>query len=275
MPTFETPQPITARLSTAGARVRVTASERPDTVVTVEPVNRANQSHVKVAEKTKVNFADGKLSVETVKAGDKSGSVAITVGLPAGSRLVLSSAFSETRADGVFGNCQVEVASGQIQLDRVAALRGTLAAGRVSIGHVAGSVEIDGVSAGVRIDEVEGPVRYHGTSGGVWIGRARSDVDLKAASGGSFDIDVAEGSVTAEAATCPIRIGRITHGHADLRNAAGGIQVGIAEGTAADVDANSTKGPVRNSVPAQDNADTTVKVYARARLDDIVIHPAA
>jgi hypothetical protein len=50
--------------------------------------------------------------------------------------------------------------------------------------------------------------------------------------------------------TCPIRIGRITHGQADLRNAAGGIQAGIAEGTAVVMDAHT-------------------------RLDDVVIQPAA
>ncbi|QUQ64383.1 DUF4097 family beta strand repeat-containing protein [Kutzneria sp. CA-103260] len=275
MPTFETPKPITATLSTAGARVRIAAGERADTVVLVEPVNAGSKTDVKVAEKTAVDFSDGQLSVKTIKAGDRNGSVAITVELPVGSRLVLHTAWSDVQADGVFGDCELEVASGQIQLDHVAALHGTLAAGSVSIGHVAGTVEIDGVSAGLRISEVEGLVRYHGTSGRVWIGHAVSDVDLRAASGGSFDIDVAEGSVTAEAATCPIRIGRMTRGHAELRNAAGGIQVGISEGTAAVVDANSTKGTVRNSLPSRDNADNTVKVHARTRLDDVVIHPAA
>jgi chorismate synthase len=66
----------------------------------------------------------------------------------------------------------------------------------------------------------------------------------------------------------------MTRGLADLTNASGGIEVGISDGTAASVDANSTKGAVRNSVPVQE-ADPQVKVYARTRLDDIVIHRAA
>src|SRR6516164_1740724 len=49
----------------AGARVRVTASDRTDTVVLVEPINEASRSDVKVANKTKVEFADGQLSVKT------------------------------------------------------------------------------------------------------------------------------------------------------------------------------------------------------------------
>ncbi|KAA2262682.1 hypothetical protein F0L68_12360 [Solihabitans fulvus] len=277
MPTFATPGPITARLITGGAQVRVTASERSDTVVLVEPINSASKSDVKVAEHTKVDFSAGELSVKTNKAGDRNGSVAITVELPAGSRLVLSTAWTEVRANGPLGDCELDMASGQVRLDRVAALRANLVSGAVEIGHVAGTATVEGVSAGVRIGEVEGVVRYAGSTGRVWIGHARSDVDFGSA-GGSFDIDRADGSVIAKAANCPIRVGRMTRGQAELINASGGIEVGISEGTAAWVDAKSTKGSVRSSLSAQDNPDefdNQVKIHARTRLDDIVIRRAA
>ena len=44
MPTFATPGPITAAVQVAGAQVRVTASDRTDTVVLVEPINGAPSS---------------------------------------------------------------------------------------------------------------------------------------------------------------------------------------------------------------------------------------
>nr|CTQ98428.1 hypothetical protein [Kibdelosporangium sp. MJ126-NF4] len=276
MPTFATPEPITAKLNVGGARVRITASERSDTVVRVEPIDSASKSDVKVAEKTKVDFSGGELSVETIKAGDKNGSVAIVVELPVGSRLALHTAWSDVRADGPLGDCELHVGSGQIQLDRVATLHANLAAGSVEIGHIAGTATIEGSAGGVRIGEVMGVVRYQGATGKVWIGHAMSDVDLNGASG-SFDIDRADGSVVAKAANCPIRVGRLTRGQAELLNASGGIEVGISEGTAAWVDAKSTKGSVRSSLSAQDNPDefdNRVKVYARTRLDDIVIHRA-
>jgi hypothetical protein len=56
-----------------------------------------------------------------------------------------------------------------------------------------------------------------------------------------------------------------------------GIDVGISEGIDALVDAESTKGEVRSSLPALDNpggSGSQVRVYARTRRDDIVIHPA-
>ncbi|WP_181777407.1 DUF4097 family beta strand repeat-containing protein [Amycolatopsis pittospori] len=276
MTTFATPNPITATLTTAGAWVRVTATERTDTVVRVEPIDSTNKSDVKVAEKTEVDFANGRLSIKTTKAGDKNGSVAITIELPAGSDLVLDSAWSDVHADGPLGQCELGLVSGRVRLGNIAALRGSLAAGSVVIENVSGVVDIEGGAAEVRIREVEGTVRYAGSAGHVWIGRARSDLDLSNA-GGSFDIDRAEAGVIAKAANCPIRVGRLTRGQAELMNASGGIRVGISEGTFAGVDAKSTKGSVRSSLPAQDDAVRSgdqVKVYARTRLDDIVIHRA-
>lgn len=275
MPAFATPEPITTTLTTGGARVRIAASERSDTVVLVEPVNSANRSHVKVAENTKVEYAAGELSIETIKAGDKNGSVAITIELPVGSKLVLNTAWSDVYAEGLLGDCELNLASGKVQLDQIAALRGNLSTGDVAIDHIAGTVDLESSAAAMRFGEVEGLVNYKGANGKLWIGHALSDVDFSNA-GGSFDIDRADANVTAKAAACPIRIGRLTSGEAHLTNASGGIEIGISDNTTAWVDADSTKGTVRNTLPTQ-NAPTNndLKVYARTRRDNIVIHPVA
>ncbi|WP_086844106.1 DUF4097 family beta strand repeat-containing protein [Amycolatopsis kentuckyensis] len=271
MHTFVTPEPITATMTTAGARVRVTASERTDTVVRVEPVDHASKSDVQVAERTEVGFTDGALSIKTTRSGAKTGSVAITIELPAGSGLVVNTAWTDVHADGPLGDCELNLASGQVRLDRVAGLRANLAAGAVEIGHVAGSAGIEGGAAGLRIGEVEGAFKYEGSTGRVRIGHARSDVEFGTASG-SFDVERADGDVVASAGNCPLRIGRLTGGRAELTNASGGIDVGVGEGLAASVDAESTKGAVRNSLPA--NPGGHVKIRARTRLGDIVVHPA-
>ena len=61
------------------------------------------------------------LTVKTTVSGDENGSVAITVELPAGSRLVLSTARTNVRAEGPLGDCRLDVASGRVQLDHIAA----------------------------------------------------------------------------------------------------------------------------------------------------------
>src|ERR1700754_4019401 len=99
MRSFATPGPIAATVEVAGAHVRVTASDRTDTVVTVEPIDVGSRKNVKVAEKTKVDFAGGQLSVKTTASGDKDGSVAITIDLPVGSSLAAYLAHSRVEAD--------------------------------------------------------------------------------------------------------------------------------------------------------------------------------
>src|SRR5438132_4156830 len=71
MPAFDTPGPIAATVVVAGARVRVTTSDRTDAVVLVEPIDKASQSDVKVANKTRVDFASGQLSVKRPSPGTR------------------------------------------------------------------------------------------------------------------------------------------------------------------------------------------------------------
>jgi Putative adhesin len=277
MPTFATPGPIAAIVQVAGARVRVIASDRTDTVVLVEPIDEANPSDVKVANKTRVDFAGGQLSVKTTVPGDKNGSAAITIDLPAGSSLVAYLAHSGVQADGPFSECELHVASGRVQLDRIDALQANIAAGEAAVGHIAGRANIEGGAFAMRIGEVKGSVRLMSSAGQVWIGHAWAGLDLGSGSGG-FDIDRADDSVTAKTGDGAIRIGRLTRGQAELLNRSGNIEIGIGTDTAARVDANSERGSVRNSVPSQQGpgtSDDKVTVHARTRYGDIIIQRAA
>jgi hypothetical protein len=277
MPAFDTPGPIAAIVVVAGAQVRVTASDRTDTVVLVEPIDKASQSDLKVAGKTKVDFAGGQLSVKTTASGNKNGSVAITIDLPAGSCLVAYLAHSSVHADGSFGECELHLASGRVQLDRISALQANIAAGEVTIGHIAERANIDGAAFAMRISEVGDTVKLSSWGGQTWIGHASADLDLSSGHGG-FDIDRADGSVTAKTGDGAIRIGRLTRGQAELLNRSGNIEVGISEGTAATVDANSKRGSVRNSVPSPDDPDVSaskVGIHARTRYGDIIIQRAS
>lgn len=277
MPTFATPGPIAATVEVAGAQVRVTASDRTDTVVLVEPINQASRTDVKVAEKTKVDFAGGQLSVKTTASGDKTGSVAITIDLPTGSSLAAYLAHSDVHADGSFGECQLHLASGRVQLDRINALQANIASGEVAIDHIAGRADIEGGAFAMRIGEVKGTVGISNSGGQAWIGHALADLELGSASC-DFDIDRADGSVTATTASGAIRIGRMTHGQAKLMNGSGNIEVGISEGAAASIDVNSERGAVHNFVsshPEPGASDDKVSIHARTRHGDITIQRAA
>ena len=202
MPAFDTPGPIAATVVVAGAQVRVTASDRTDTVVLVEPIDKSSQSDVKVASKTKVDFAGGQLSVKTTVPGDKNGSVVITIDLPAGSSLVAYLAHSNVQADGSFGECELHVASGQVQLDRISALQANIAAGEVTTGHIAERANVDGAAFAMRVSEVGDTVKLSSSGGQIWIGHAAADLDLSSGHGG-FDIDAPTAASPPQQATAP------------------------------------------------------------------------
>lgn len=274
MPVFITPGPIAAILEVAGAQVRVIASDRTDTTVRVEPVNAANRKDVKVAGQTEVGFAAGQLTVKTMVPGDKNGSVAITVELPSGSSLAAHLAFSAVHADGPLGDCELQMASGRVQLDRTGALRASISAGEVQIGHIARRADIDGATFTARIGEVRGPAVIASSGGRARIGHAAADLALTSGSG-SLDVDRADGGVTVTTGSGAIRIGRMTHGQAKLINGSGNIEVGISAGAAAHLDVNSERGAVHNTAGTADAPDAEVTVHARTRHGDIVIQRAA
>jgi hypothetical protein len=91
-----------------------------------------------VAERTKVEFSGGRLTVKTTVPGSKNGSVAISIDLPAGSSLAASVANSSLHADGPLGKFELHMASGRVQLDRIGALQADIAAGEVAVGRIAG-----------------------------------------------------------------------------------------------------------------------------------------
>jgi Putative adhesin len=274
---YETEGPITAIVEAGGAQVRVTASDRTDTVVQVDPIDAASRKDVKVAENTEVEFAGGRLSVKTITAGDKRGSVAITIDLPAGSGLAAHLWHSTVHANGVLGASELHMASGQVQLDRVDALTASIASGDVSVGRIARRAAIEGAAFTMRIGEVEGTVGLSNSGGQTWIGHAAADLDLESATS-DFDIDRADRNVTARTASGAIRIGRMTNGRAKLTNGLGDIEVGISDGVAASIDVKSERGAVHDLVSAQGNSDPSghkVMVHARTRRGDITVKRTA
>lgn len=277
MHTFTTPGPITATVEVAGAQVRITAGERTDTVVLVEPIDIARRKDVKVADRTEVHFADGQLSVKTKTAGDKKGSVAIMIDLPIGSSVAAYLAYSHLHAEGSLGASELHMASGRAELDSIDALKANIASGDVTIGRIGGRTDIDGAAFTMRIGEVEGTAGLLNSGGQVWIGRAAGDVGLRSGSC-DFDIDRADGSVTAQTGSGAIRIGRMTNGRARLMNGSGNIEVGIAEGAAASIDANSERGAVHDNVSSPGESrpsESKVSIHARTRHGDITVQRVA
>jgi DUF4097 and DUF4098 domain-containing protein YvlB len=176
MQKFDTPTPISAVLDIPAGRVQFIAADRADTTVEVLPANASKGRDVKMAEQTKVEYADGVLRIETSAKNQylgPSGSIEVTVQLPAGSRVEAKAASAEFRAVGRLGDVAFEGAYGQIKLDEAASVRLTAIDGDVEVGRLGGPAEISTARGDIRIAEaVRGTVVLRTQSGDISVGAA-------------------------------------------------------------------------------------------------------
>ena len=86
MPTFQTPEPIAVRIEAGAGWVRLFATDRADTVVTVRPRDESNSSDIWAAEHTRVDFHEGTLIVSGTKrvlSFFRGGATDLEIALPA------------------------------------------------------------------------------------------------------------------------------------------------------------------------------------------------
>ncbi|MFD0883816.1 DUF4097 family beta strand repeat-containing protein [Streptosporangium algeriense] len=177
MKTFDTSAPITAVLDVPAGRVQLIAADRADTTVEVLPTDPSKSRDVKAAEQTRVEYGDGVLRVKAPEGKNQllgsSGSIEVTVRMPAGSHVQAKVASAEFRGVGRLGDVTFEGAHGPVDVDEAASARVTTAAGDVSIGRLNGPAEINVSKGDIRIAEaVRGTVVLRTESGEVSVGAA-------------------------------------------------------------------------------------------------------
>ncbi|HEX6359162.1 DUF4097 family beta strand repeat-containing protein [Actinophytocola sp.] len=194
MQKFDTPAPISAVLDIPAGRVQFIAADRADTVVEVLPANASKSRDVKAAEQTTVEYVDGVLRIHTRAAKNQyfgpSGSLEVTVQLPAGSSVEAKTACSELRGVGRLGDVAFEGAYRQIKIDEAASVRLTAVDGDVEVGRLDGPAEISTARGDIRITEaVRGKVVLRTQSGGI-------SVDAAAGVSASLDAGTSYGRIS-------------------------------------------------------------------------------
>ncbi|MGW1026222.1 DUF4097 family beta strand repeat-containing protein [Streptomyces sp. NPDC002577] len=177
MQKFDTSAPVTAVLDIPAGRIQFIAADRTDTTVEVLPSDAAKSRDVKAAEQIEVAYSDGVLRIEAPEAKNRilgnSGSVEVTVQLPAGSRIEAKAAAAELRGVGRLGDVAFEGAYRQIKIDEAASVRLTAIDGDVEVGRLGGPTEISTARGDIRIAEaVRGTVVLRTQSGDISVGAA-------------------------------------------------------------------------------------------------------
>ncbi len=242
MPTFATPDPITARVEASSGSIRLIATERSDTIVEVRPRDESRTADVRSAEQARIYYANGKLAVAPAKfgfLGYRMGAVDVVIELPSHSRVHVAVASADVHADGEFADFHFDSASGRLEVQ-----------------SISGTAKIATASSDAAIAELDGDAKFQAASGSLSLDRLRGNVNSQTASG----------SVSVAAAVC---------GAVVAHTSSGDVEVGIPEGTAAQLDIMTGSGTVTNRLQPSDGPehdDKTVILQVRTGSGDVDIH---
>jgi DUF4097 and DUF4098 domain-containing protein YvlB len=278
MPVFATPEPIYVTIELSMGDARIIASDRTDTVIEVRPRDDSKPSDIRAAEQTQVEYSSGRLLVKSRQRNfiGRGSPVDVTIELPTGSHVQGDSGMGEFGCEGHLGECRFKTGMGNIRLDHTGALHLKTGMGNIAVDRALGDADVTTGSGDVRIGQIEGAAVIKNSNGDTVVGEVTGDLRVKSANG-RISVDRAHASVMAKTANGNIRIGEVVNGAIVLATAAGELEVGIREGTAAWLDVSSQYGRVRNSLDETDSpeqSETKVEIRARTSYGDIKIQRA-
>ena len=280
MPTFDTPDAISVTLEIGVGDIRITASDRSDTVVEVRPSNAASKGDVELAEQTRVELAAGRLQIRAPRGwryyspwGGQD-SIDVEIVLPAGSHVSADAGMGPIHALGRLRECRCRTGFGDIAVEHATAVHLRTGGGDISVDRAEGFAEVSTGTGTVRIGAADGGATVKNSNGATWVGVAGADLRVKAANG-AIDVDRALASVDARSAYGALRLAEVARGRVVAETAAGRVEIGVREGVAAYLDLDTRYGALRNDldIAAGPEPDAeTVEVRARTGYGDIVIH---
>jgi Putative adhesin len=280
MPSFDTPEPIVANIEPGVGNVHVIATDRLDTVVDVQPTDPSDDSDVKAAQQTTVEYSAGTLTVKGPKVNmfdwsNKTRSIEVTVELPAGSRLFGTTGVGDFRAQGRLGAVRYKSGTGHFSLEHTGELTLNTATGNIVIDRVEGKADINTSSGRVQISEITGTGVVKNSNGATTIGAVAGSLRVRSANG-DITVEHPADAVDAKTANGAVRVLEAVRGSHTLETSMGNIEIGIREGTAAWLDVNTRFGRVVNEMTEQSTPDgsttDTAEVRAQTSFGDITIH---
>lgn len=279
MPIFTTPEPISATIELSVGDVQIIASDRTDTVVEVRPSDESDESDVDAAQKTRVEYANGTLTIRGPKArmldfSKKTRSVDVLIELPTGSHVHADLSVADLRGAGTLGQCRLKTSVGHFHLDGTGPLRLDTTGGDITVETVAGSAEVSTSTGRVHIGEIDGSAVIKNSNGNTDIGTVTGELRVRSANG-DISIDRADAMVDAKTSNGTIRIGQVTRDTVTLHTSTGHLEIGVAAGTAAWLDLNTSYGRVDNRLEglgqAPKESEQSVEVRAHTSFGDITV----
>lgn len=258
--------------------MRLVASDRADTVVEVRPSDASDDSDVQAAQQTRVEYADGTLTVRGPRSrvfdfSKKTRSVAVVVELPTGSAVHGDVTAGDVHSTGVLGECRFKASVGHARLGRTGPLR-LNTTGHITVEGIAGDADVSNGSGRIELGDIGGAAVIKNSNGDITVGAVAGQLRARTANG-SISVDRAGAAVEAKSSNGSIRVGEVSRDTVTLDTATGDLEVGVATGTAAWLDLKTGYGQVRNALDdigqGPQKSEQTVEVRAHTSFGDITV----
>ena len=215
---FHTPLPLELEVGIPSGDIEIETTEGEESNVTVDGDDRLLEevevrqdgNRVVVAYRGKGKFGFSLSPLSLVFANE----LRVRATVPHGAEVKVKTASADSQLAGHFGGLGVSSVSGDVRVR----------------GEVAGGANLKTVSGDADLDRVGGDLSAQTVSGDLRIGPVGGSADAKTVSG-------------------DIRFQSLTAGDVRFTSVSGDIEIGIAEGSAVDVDAGSTSGDLSSEVP--------------------------
>ena len=193
MQKFDTPKPVSVVLEIPAGRVRFIATERTDTTVEVLPAEASKKRDVKAAEQTAVEYSEGVLRIVTADPGKlfgSSGSLDVTVALPAGSRVEGKAGAAELSSTGRLAEVVFDGGYRAVELDEVGSAQLKVHTGAVTVARLTGPAQITNGQGDISVAEAH--------AGHVELRTGSGSLSVTAAPGvsGSLDASTSYGRIS-------------------------------------------------------------------------------
>jgi DUF4097 and DUF4098 domain-containing protein YvlB len=281
MPRYQSSGPVSVSVEIGAGSVHVVAGEGGDVLAEAVPSDPARHADVTAADQTRIEFADGRLSVRTPRGRRRygpfgeAGAVELRVTVPQHSTVVATTAHAAFRGSGLLGDCRVRTGAGDIHVAHAATASLVTGSGDIRLERATGDVVGTSGSGGVQAGTVQGGAILKASDGDCVIDMVHGALRISTANG-SITVRRADSSVTAKAANGSVRLDEVAEGEVVVATANGGVAIGVRPGTAAWLDLHTSYGQVRVGLEPASGADATggktLAIRARSAHGDIDVN---
>ena len=249
--TFHTPLPLELEVGIPSGRIEIETTEGEESHVTIdgderllaEVELRQDGNRIVVSYQGKGKFGLSFAPFALVFGND----LHVRATIPHRASVNVKTASGDTRVTGELATLEIKSVSGDVRVQ----------------GEITGDATIKSVSGDAELPDVAGNLSLQSVSGDLRVGRVGGSADTKSVSG-------------------DIRVESVSAGDVRFTSVSGDIEIGIAQGSAVDVDAGSTSGDLSSEVPlgsepvpGEASGGRTVVVRGRTVSGDVRVFRAA